>query len=116
MKKSTFVSLSLLVALATANAQDLRPRAKVRGNTFSAPISQHYRTRPVAQTPPASQVQGGIVEGVRSGNPLQMVNPLAPREYGSGQRFVSVHDDDPQQGPKNYNAHSPGWVLFSVEF
>lgn len=70
----------------------------------------------MVQTPPQSAVQGGIVAGVRSGNPLQMVNPLAPREYGSGQRFVSVHDDDPQQGPKNFNAHSPGLVLFSVEF
>ena len=66
--------------------------------------------RTLNQRPPlAPRVDGSVVRAVRGGNPLQMVNPAAPAEYGDG-RDVTRHEvDDPNQRPQ-------GLKLFAIEF
>ena len=49
--------------------------------------------RPVAEAGP--QVTGVIARAIRSGNPLQMLNPLAPAKYGTAEENVVLNPDVP---------------------
>ncbi len=71
---------------------------------LSAATSQHGTTllqrrhsvqshRPVAEAGP--QVTGVIARAIRSGNPLQMLNPLAPAKYGTAEENVLLDPDVP---------------------
>jgi hypothetical protein len=74
----------------------------------SAVTSQHARShsttlvqrrhsvqshRPAAETRP--QATGVIPRAIRSGNPLQMLNPLAPTKYGTAEENVLLDPDRP---------------------
>ena len=80
--------IAMLVALAaTASAQ-----------TFTAPIGKQPPVRAMATPPPLlqrPQVQGVVARGVRGGNPLQMINPMAPAKYGTAAQSVVI---DPETG------------------
>ena len=54
-------------------------------------------------------VDGSVVRAVRSGQPLQMVNPFAPASYGDGSDMVRHESDDPEQRPR-------GFKLLAFEF
>lgn len=59
-------------------------------NTFVVPATpKKQRERPA---PPIIKrdVDGVIPRGIRGGNPLQMLNPRAPRKYGTSQEAVSM--------------------------
>ncbi len=87
-----------LLAPALAQAQDthfVAPSTKAR--TANAPV----KLRP--------RVDGSIPRAIRSGHPFQMINPLAPAEYGDGRDMVRREADDPYQRPQ-------GLKLFVVEF
>ena len=58
---------------------------------------------------PGSRVDGSVTRVVRSNNPLQMVNPFAPKEYGDGSDVTRREPEDPYQRPE-------GLRLFAVEF
>jgi hypothetical protein len=61
------------------------------GQTYRSPIGRQQPVRPVATPPPVVQrgdVGGAIPRGVRGGNPLQMLNPNAPAEYGTAAQSV----------------------------
>lgn len=100
MKTSTLLvaaALSLL-APALAQAQDthfVAPSTKAR--TANAPVKLSPR------------LDGSIPRAIRSGQPLQMINPFAPAEYGDGRDMVRREPDDPYQRPR-------GFKLFVVEF
>ena len=112
MKKLVF-ALFAAVAL-SANAQDLPVhKAHIKGTIISAP--SRNRPRPVVNVE-RNQVQGILPRAARIDNPLQMLNPLAPREYGNGSEIVSGYDDDPGHGPKNQKNNGVGLKLFSFEF
>lgn len=65
-----------------------------------------YSNAPVAIGP---RTDGIVPRAIRSGNPLQMINPLAPAEYGNG-RDVTRHEvDDPDQRPQ-------GLKVYAIEF
>jgi hypothetical protein len=49
--------------------------------------------RPAAEARP--QVTGVIPRAIRSGNPLQMLNPLAPAKYGTAEENVVLNPDVP---------------------
>ncbi len=49
--------------------------------------------RPVAEAGP--QVTGVIARAIRSGNPLQMLNPLAQAKYGTAEENVLLDPDRP---------------------
>ena len=112
MKKLIFAVLAT-VALA-ANAQDTpRPKAHVKGSVISTAVRNRPRPTVAVEESP---VQGIIPRATRVNQPLQMLNPLAPREYGNGSEFVSGYNDDPGQGPKNQKNNATGFKLFAVEF
>jgi len=55
--------------------------------TFTAPPSQKPPPLPPRQT-------GGVIpRAIRGGNPLQMLNPLAPARYGTAQQSVAMKPD-----------------------
>lgn len=60
-------------------------------------------------TTPRSNIDGSITRAARSGNPLQILNPLAPAEYGDGSDVTRRESDDPYQRPQ-------GLRLFVVNF
>ena len=60
-------------------------------------------------TPPRSSIDGSVTRTIRSGNPLQMINPLAPAEYGDGSDVTRREADDPYQ-------KAEGLRLFVVNF
>ena len=55
-----------------------------------------------------------IPRGVQSGNPLQMLNPFAPKEYGNGADLVSDEQGPPTPRPQ-YKV-GRGFRLLSIEF
>ena len=62
--------------------------------TFTAPIVP--RKAPPHQKPPPlppPQTGGVIPRAIRGGNPLQMLNPLAPPRYGTAQQSVALKPD-----------------------
>ncbi len=77
----------------TSHQTNVRERNRVN----SAPVVIGPRT------------DGIIPRAVRSGNPLQMINPAAPAEYGSGQDVTRHEAGDPSQRPQ-------GLRLYAVEF
>lgn len=57
-------------------------------------------TPDAAAMAPAAGPDGVIPRAIRSGNPLQMINPSAPAEYGGGHDVVRHEDGDPYQNPR----------------
>jgi hypothetical protein len=60
------------------------------GQTYKARFTEKVRAAP---TPPPevtqkNKVDGAVPRAVRGGNPLQMVNPLAPSQYGTAGQSV----------------------------
>ena len=58
---------------------------------------------------PTSRIDGSVSRAARSGNPLQMINPFAPKEYGDGTDVTRRESDDPYQ-------RAQGLRLLAVEF
>jgi hypothetical protein len=70
----------------------------VSAQSFRAPIGPQQPVRAMPTPPPLLQrpeVQGVVPRAVRGGNPLQMLNPLAPAKYGSAEQSVVI---DPETG------------------
>ena len=59
--------------------------------------------------PQGARIDGSVARATRSGNPLQMINPFAPKQYGDGTDVTRHEPDDPFQRPE-------GLKLFAVEF
>jgi hypothetical protein len=60
------------------------------GQTYKARFTEKVRAAP---TPPPQvtqrrNVEGAVPRAVRGGNPLQMLNPLAPPQYGTAAQSV----------------------------
>lgn len=67
------------------------------------------QARTFQATPRATRIDGSVTRAARSGNPLQMINPFAPKEYGDGTDVTRHEPDDAFQRPE-------GLKLFAVEF
>jgi hypothetical protein len=66
----------------------------VAAETFVAPVTpkkQRHRSAPPIYK---RDVDGVIPRAVRGGNPLQMLNPNAPRKYGTSMEAVSFDVTD----------------------
>lgn len=101
MKNIILVAVSVsLLAITGAQAQVPSRRARVRpttDGTFVAPRAPVSNPTTIAPTPGAD---GVVPRAIRSGNPLQMLNPFAPAEYGGGHDVVRHDDGDPYQNPR----------------
>ncbi len=86
MKKYLIATLLIAAAVTPAVAE-----------TYSARIT-HARSKPRERpAPPISEsaVTGVIPRAIRGGNPLQMLNPFAPRKYGTSQEAIVYDQNDP---------------------
>ena len=86
--KTRLIALLLIAAAATSIAAETY-------TTRATPDRRRPRERPA---PPISQkpdVDGVVPRAVRGGNPLQMLNPRAPRKYGTSQEAITYDQNDP---------------------
>jgi hypothetical protein len=78
----TLVIIILAGLAATASAQ------------IEAPIGPQKPVRAMPTPPPISlrpEVQGVVPRAFRGGNPLQMLNPWAPPQYGTAEQSVAYN-------------------------
>lgn len=92
------IVFALFAGIAAAGAQE-----------FIAPATQRRDIVPQVSEPRPS-IEGIVKEVFETRRPWQMVNPLAPASYGSGQRFVSR-----DFGPGT-PVHSAGVVVAGFEW
>jgi hypothetical protein len=76
-------------APATANPATARLHATSFERTHR--VRQTQRPATISQ----EDVTGVIPRAIRGGNPLQMLNPLAPPKYGTAEENVSLDPDAP---------------------
>ena len=74
-------------AWAAGNSDSVRSRA------FEARQRARQTNRPATLS--ERDVSGVIPRAIRGGNPLQMLNPLAPAKYGAAEDNVSLDPDLP---------------------
>lgn len=76
--------------------------------TYTAPTAPRRVPGPQKPPPPlpAREPGGVIPRAIRSGNPLQMVNPFAPARYGTSQQSVALRPEFP--GQRNGKPEDPG--------
>ena len=76
-------------------------------------ITKQRRQPVIRNTPPvvtvAPRTDGVVPRAIRSGSPLQMINPFAPASYGSGADTVRHETNDPY-------GRAQGIKLVSIEF
>ena len=80
--------IAILAALVTTAA----------AQTYTAPTGPQPPVRAMATPPPFLQrrdVQGVVPRAFRGRNPLQMLNPLAPPQYGTWVESTSFDPDHP---------------------
>jgi hypothetical protein len=82
----------------------------VQAQDFVAPAPPAEEIVPVEVTEPRPSIEGIVREIFTTRKPWQMVNPMAPKEYGSGERFVSK-----DRGPGT-PFHSTGVVVMGVDW
>jgi hypothetical protein len=86
----TYLIAALLIAAAVTPV--------VAAETFTAPVTDKKpRHRPAPPISQKTEVDGVIPRAIRGGNPLQMLNPRAPRKYGTSQEAVSYDQNDPNK-------------------
>jgi hypothetical protein len=101
-----------LVVFAAAGMLAVSALAQGNAGNIYAP----YQPKPL---PPATgaHAEGSIQRGVRMGNVLQLINPFAPKEYGSGEEFEVRHNIQQGQHTRARPATAPmAWRLFSFSF
>lgn len=74
--KPIFHGLAIAAALATANAQDF---------VAVEPVEQEI----TVEAPELRPTIDGIVTRIFTDKPWQAINPAAPAEYGTGEKYVS---------------------------
>lgn len=99
-------ALHAQTTVTTRNAGGRKTTTTFTSRRTSVRERNRVNNAPVAIGP---RTDGIIPRAVRSGNPLQMINPAAPAEYGSGQDVTRHEGDDPFQ-------RAQGLRLYAVEF
>src|SRR5262245_18193567 len=100
--KKIVLSVALATVSGTVLAQD---PDRVRGElttttttTTTTATGQIQRQLPPPRSPRAAPLvptEGPVQAAIRTGKPLQMVNPAAPAQYGSGEQHASHDQKDP---------------------
>ena len=88
----SFVFVAALVACGQLSAATSQ-HARSHSTTLAQRRHSVQSHRPAAEARP--QVTGVIPRAIRSGNPLQMLNPLAPAKYGTAEENVLLDPDRP---------------------
>ena len=94
MKTFLIASFLTVAAAISADAQTVR-------GTLSAPTGDARTDRTERRTAAptrARQPEGALPRGARGGNPLQLLNPMAPRRYyGNVDDTVTYDPNDPRR-------------------
>ncbi|MFN2507722.1 MAG: hypothetical protein ABR589_03005 [Chthoniobacterales bacterium] len=100
MKKYLLATILIAAAACTTHAQ-----------TFRAPATETPRERAERSPAPVRDrdVGGAIPRGVRGGNPLQLLNPKAPR------RYYGRHEETVTYDPNNPSKVT-GIILVGIQF
>jgi len=102
--------LTFVFVAALAACDQLSAATSQHASSHSTTLVQRRHSvqshRPAAEARP--QVTGVIPRAIRSGNPLQMLNPFAPAKYGTAEEDTVLGPDVPGRGD--------GIKLFSVSF
>ncbi|MGI9086212.1 MAG: hypothetical protein ACR2HH_00490 [Chthoniobacterales bacterium] len=81
----------------------------VDAQSYSAPINGNRQER--AQRPPTpvyrEKAVGAFVRGAHGGNPLQLINPRAPRKYRGSPEDTVVADTPSSSSPQRNRGESP---------
>jgi hypothetical protein len=93
--KATTLTIVLVAALAACDQASAVTSQHARSHHTTLLQRRHsvQSHRPAAEARP--QVTGVIARAIRSGNPLQMLNPLAPAKYGTAEENVLLNPDVP---------------------
>ena len=105
----TFLIASLLIVAGVFSVSAQSPAASEHFNAKAT--SQKQPQRKAAQINQKAVVDGVVPRAVRGGNPLQMLNPKAPRKYGTAEEAVTYDWPDPYYGYK-----WKGIKLFEIRF
>ena len=91
-----------LIGCLTTGLLALGQPARAAGNPASVPShtasfehSHHTHEARRPATFSTRDVSGVIPRAIRGGNPMQMLNPLAPAKYGTAEESVSLDPDVP---------------------
>jgi len=113
--KKLLLSLALATITGIALGQDpsraqgqLTTTTRTTTTTTTGGVSTQLPKPRSPRAVPLVPSEGVVQAAVRTGKPLQMVNPAAPAQYGSGQEHASHDPKDPGK-PK-------GIVLFAWTF
>jgi hypothetical protein len=88
MKKYLILSaLAILTAVSTAAAQS---------DSFETSVDRSLPQKPQPAPPITIPGTGGVFQvAIRQGNPLQMLNPMAPSKYGTADEHATHDPKDP---------------------
>ena len=100
--KKAFLSIVLAAASSVAFGQELT--TTVTTTTAGRVETELPKPRPPSAAP-IVPTEGAVQIALRTGQPIQLINPAAPAEYGNGNERVSHDPNDPGK-PK-------GIVLFA---
>ena len=103
MKKYLIASVLVGIAISSAEAQSRQ--------TFTAPMGERRETatdrRPAPL--PLRREAGAIPRAARGGNPAQMLNPMAPRQYYGAPEDTVTYD-------QNNPSRITGVILFGIRW
>ena len=108
MKKTL---LSILLAAATGVAFGQGQGELTTTTRTTTATGEVTTTLPKPRPPAAAPIvptEGAVQIAIRTGQPIQLINPAAPARFGSGQEHVSHDPNDPGK-PK-------GIVLWALSF
>ena len=104
--------LFLSILLATATSMAFGQGQGELTTTTTTPTTQGRVQKPPVNDRPGAvpfvPTEGAVQVAIRTGRPIQLINPAAPAQYGSGQEHVAHDQKDPGK-PK-------GIVLFAWTF
>ena len=108
MKEIALTTCAILLAVAFSNQAFAGREDDAKARNLI--IAQRHRAldnhRPAA--PRNRQITGVLARAVRGGNPLQLLNPFAPAEYGTAEENVVAHPGVPGK--------ADGIDLFRISF
>jgi hypothetical protein len=92
---NTKISIGCLAIGLLMLGQPARAATPASAHTASFQSGRHSRQAHRSATFTGQNISGVIPRAIRGGNPLQMLNPLAPAKYGTAEQNVSLDPDVP---------------------
>ncbi len=97
------MKISILAVIGSAcllSASALQAQTTTTNTTITREGRGTRIRRPATVVTLTPRTEGVVPRAVRSGQPLQMINPFAPAAYGNGQDVVRREPTDPYARPQ----------------